>query len=180
MKFGIRAKFLTVAIASLVAIVNIAGCGKKAPLSLYPLVNQKDLSEGMKLFNSRCAICHGAPDKGIPPRFAAILKDPIIRCDTQEFAYAILYAKGHQIKTGYLYENLSDSEIAKIGNYLINQSGQKDVQMRARTVQRAREIHAIKTGESLNEPSKSATPPSQPSPAVHTVLLPDALPSETK
>jgi len=186
MKFATFAKVMLPIVAA-VSIASFSGCGKKAPLSLFPLVDQKDLDDGKKIYDTQCTLCHGAPDKGNPPRFSPLVSEHVVKGDTQELAYAILYERKHRTKSAgpYLFEGMNDSDIAKVGNYLRDLVGEKNVPIRARTVQRAREIHAIRTGQPAGEPSKNApqsapqqqsTPQQQPAPS-RPGMLPDALPS---
>jgi mono/diheme cytochrome c family protein len=139
-----------------------SGCGKKAPLSLFPLVNSQDLANGKKIYDSRCTMCHGAPDKGNPPRIGPLVNKPSVRGDPMNLASDILYAKSHLMGTGrpYLFESMPDADIAHVGNYLRNIAGATDSPIRAKTVQRAREIHAIKTGKPFVP--GAATPPLLP------------------
>jgi mono/diheme cytochrome c family protein len=180
MKLSIGAKLAVLILAVYIPIACTSGCGKKAPLSLFPLVDQKDLAEGKKLYDSRCALCHGQPDKGNLPRLPPLVSEPVLKGDTQELAYAILYERMHRTKNSgpYLFESMNDSDIAKVGNYLRDLVGEKNVPLRARTVQRAREIHAIRTGQPVG-PSKNAPQPAPatPQPPAHPATMPDTLPS---
>jgi cytochrome c553 len=147
-------------------ILQVAGCGKKSPpLSLFPLVNKEDLDRGRILYNNRCMFCHGAPAKGNPPRFEPMVSKPVVAGDPQALAMEILYYKGHELKPGgpCLFEMMDDADIARIGNYVRDCAGIKEVPLRGKMVLRAREIHAAETGRPIRPKLEEVQPaPSDP------------------
>ena len=154
-----------IALAALL-LTQAVGCGKKSPpLSIFPLVSKEDLARGRMLYDNRCMFCHGAPEKGNPPRFAPMITKPVVKGDPEAFASEILYFKGHELKPGGpgLFENMDDADIARIGNYVRDCAGTKDVPMRGKTVLRAREIHAAETGSPIRPKVEEVRPaPSNP------------------
>lgn len=158
-------------------MLRAAGCSKRPPISLFPLVSREDLARGEVLYNNRCRYCHGDPDRGAPPRFAAFAKMGIVKGDPQVLASAILYEKEHMTGPNgpYLFEEMPDADIARVANFIRSRAGAEQVPLRAKTVRRAREIRtaeasgaapAEKSGETAAPaaPEKPETTPAQPSP----------------
>lgn len=139
------------------------GCGKKEHVSLFPLVSKEDLTIGKTIYKNNCQVCHGQAETGNPPRFPAMTGMPVTHGDTVIFAEAILFNKYHLTRPGgpYLFEEMDDAEIARVANYVRNIAGMQDVPLRAKTVQRAREIHAEKQSASGDQ---SATPSAEEEP----------------
>lgn len=132
-------------------ILVLGGCEKKnRPVSLFPLVSKEDLQIGGNLYKTRCAICHGMPDKGNLPSFAPLANSPIVKGDPLPLASAILYSEGHIAKPDepHFFENSDDATIARIGNYLKAEAGSTESPMRSKTVHRARELHRLGYTES--------------------------------
>jgi len=154
-------------IAALVVLTS-AGCGKKShPVSLFPLVSKEDLQIGGDLYKSRCAICHGAPEEGNLPSFKPLAGSAIVKGDPLPFATTILYGKGHETKKDAprFFEAMDNAAIARIGNYVKAAANATDVPMRAKTVERAREIHAIgMPREDATRPPQEKQPESQSGP----------------
>ncbi len=149
-------------------ILVLGGCEKKSrPVALFPLVSKEDLQIGGELYKTRCAICHGMPDKGNPPSFAPLANSAIVKGDPLPFATTILYGDGHIAKPGdpHFFETSEDATIARIGNYLKSEAGSTEVPMRAKTVRRARELYDLATTGSPQPTGPDAAPPPAVEPA---------------
>ena len=165
MTYAVTTKRLAGIILGILLLAQVAGCGKKPPLSLFPLVSKEDIERGSKLYSSHCQPCHGTTEVGNLPRFKPFADDPVTKGDTLVLASSILYNKAHLTKAGgpYLFEGLTNSEIAHIANYMRSAAGVEDVPMRTKTIERAREIQAEKTGKKVARPALPPPPPPPPS-----------------
>ena len=155
------------------ALLTFAACGKKQPpVSIFPLVGKEDIEIGGTLYKQYCSMCHGEPGIGNRPTFPPLAESAIVKGDPIPFAETILYGKGHQPKPGapHFFEGLKDAEIARIGNYLKAEASATENPMRAKTVERAREIYhtdhpnAPKPPEARRAPDDGKPPeaPGQP------------------
>jgi mono/diheme cytochrome c family protein len=168
----------TLPLIAAAVVLTIAGCGKKnPPVSLFPLVNKEDVKIGGELYQMRCAMCHGTPSAGNPPSFAPLANSPVVKGDPLALATTILYGKGHETKPGetHFFELMPDTEIERIGNYVKSAANATEVPLRAKTVERAREIHAINHPAS-KQTAPAPVPASPPAKSVDRLPEPDELP----
>jgi len=140
-------------------LMKVAGCGKaRPPVSLFPLVNKTDIAKGETVYESHCRLCHGTPDQGNPPRMQPLALAPAARGDPMALAQKIVGGRGHHSGPGgpFLLADLSDSDLARAANFLREKAGAGDNPLRARTIQRAKEIEkATLTGA----PADAEEPP---------------------
>lgn len=158
----------TVPLIAVSTVLTIAGCGKKSPpISIFPLVNKEDIQIGAGLYKSRCAICHGTTAQGNMPSFAPLENSAIVKGDPLPFASTILYGKGHETKPGgpHFFEQMDDASIARIGNYIKAESKATEIPMRAKIVEKAREIHAAENPQQAPAPT--------PAPDNNNSMLPE-------
>ncbi len=142
-------------------LMKVAGCGKaRPPVSLFPLASKTDIARGEAVYESRCRLCHGAPESGNPPRMQPLALTPAARGDPLALAQKIVGERGHHSGPGgpFLLADLSDADLARAANFLREKAGAGDNPVRARTIQRAKEIEKAAregTGEKAGEPSRN-------------------------
>jgi mono/diheme cytochrome c family protein len=141
-------KLVFPALLVLASAALLVACGEKKPaVSIFPLVTKEEIARGAAIYKSRCQACHGPVDKGNPPSIKPILLKPSLSGDAQQLASLILFSKQHQLPDGsYLFAELSDADIACVGNYLRDKVGAADKPLRSKTVERAREVHELESG----------------------------------
>jgi mono/diheme cytochrome c family protein len=128
---------------SLPPLALAAGCGKSPPVSIFPLVSQEEIARGESLYNTSCRLCHGTPEQGNLPVFKPLMNEPSVSGDPLQLADAILFSKHHRHGPDgpYLFIDMNNEDVACVGNYLRSKTGTDQAPLRAKTVERAREIH---------------------------------------
>ena len=161
MHFQARHTVRALPLLAATAVLTLAACGKKQPpVSIFPLVGKEDIQIGGTLYKQYCGMCHGEPNTGNKPTFPPLAESYIVKGDPIPFAETILYGKGHRAKPGapHFFEGLKDAEIARIGNYLKAEAGATENPMRAKTVERAREIYATEHPNAPKPPEARRAP----------------------
>jgi len=112
-------------------------------VSIFPLVSQEEIAHGESIYAGNCRPCHGTPEQGNLPVFRPLVNERIVNADPLKLAGVMLFSKHHrQGPDGpYLFADMTDEDVACVGNFLRSRIGSDQAPLRAKIVERAREIH---------------------------------------